>query len=303
MKTARHPVGGLGAKPRSGGKPPRVGRRIHSGARHPKIVVVGLGLIGGSIARGLTKKGWHVTGVDRPAPLRAARRARAIARGSTALAPAAEGAALVVLAAPPRANLALLRVLAGLAHPPAAITDVGSVKGPVCAAARRLGLRGFVGGHPMAGRARGGFAASAPDLFAGRAWVIAPGGAPLAAVRVVRRLVRTLGARVVAMEPRAHDRAVAFVSHLPQLVSWALLEAAQRDPVAARHLRVAGPGFADMTRLAASPRGLWAQILHENRVPVADALRAFERALHRRAAVARPRRRGTQSDTRQGGDP
>jgi len=212
--------------------------------------IAGLGLIGGSIARGLTAAGWRVVGVDRPGPLRAALRARAIARGFPTLAAAAVDVDVVVLAAPPRANLHLLRALSRLEPPPRVVTDVGSVKGPICAAARALGVKGFVGGHPMAGRERGGFAAGAPGLFAGRTWVLTP-GAPHAR-KTVRALVRALGARVVTMEPAAHDRAVAFVSHLPQLVSWALLAAAARDPVASRHLRVAGPGFADMTRLARS---------------------------------------------------
>jgi prephenate dehydrogenase len=86
-----------------------------------------------------------------------------------------------------------------------------------------------------------------------------------------------------------HDRAVAFVSHLPQLVSWALLDAARRDAVAARHLDVAGPGFADMTRLARSPRALWREILGENAPEVRRALRTFAAALPVRPARRRSR--------------
>jgi prephenate dehydrogenase len=265
--------------------------------------IAGLGLIGGSMARGLTAAGWRVLGVDRPRPLRAALRAGAIARGFDSLAEAAAEVDVVVLAAPPRANLALLRALARLTPPPRVVTDVGSVKAPICAAARALGLTGFVGGHPMAGRERGGFAASTPDLFAGRTWVLTPGApVPAAALRTARALARALGARVVTLDAAAHDRAVAFVSHLPQLASWALRAAAAGDPVAARHLRVAGPGFADMTRLARSPRALWRQILGENGTEVKRALDAFRRALAKEAgALARPRGRGTQSRNRQGG--
>jgi prephenate dehydrogenase len=123
--------------------------------------------------------------------------------------------------------------------------------------------------------------------------VLTPGAPP--ALRTVRALVRALGARAVMMEPAAHDRAVAFVSHLPQLVSWALLAAAARDRVASRHLRVAGPGFADMTRLARSPRALWRQILAANAAEVTNALDAFRRALLSESGLARPRGRGTQS--------
>jgi prephenate dehydrogenase len=243
------------------------------------VAIAGLGLVGGSIARGLTAAGWRVVGVDRPRPLRAALRAGAIARGLSSLAKAASGVDVVGLAAPPRANLALLRALSRLSPPPRVVTDVGSVKGPICAAARALRLAWFVGGHPMAGRERGGFAASTGTLFAGRTWVVTPGARP--AVRAVRALARALGARVVTMEPAVHDRTVAFLSHLPQLLSWALLAAAVGDPVASRHLRVAGPGFADMTRLARSPRGLWRDILGENAVEVARALRVFRGLLPR----------------------
>jgi prephenate dehydrogenase len=256
-------------------------RAVSSGNR-PTVVVAGLGLVGGSIARGLTRAGWRVLGVDRPGPLRAARRARAIARGFPSLPAAAREARMVVLAATPTANLRLLRVLAALRPPPAVVTDVGSVKAPICAEARRLGLRGFVGGHPMAGRERRGFAASSADLFRGRTWVLVHSKSAAAPARAVAGLARALGARVKRMDAAAHDRAVAFVSHLPQLTAWALRDAARADAVAARHLDVAGPGFQDMTRLARSPRGLWREILRENRAEVAHALRVL------RGLLARP---------------
>jgi prephenate dehydrogenase len=245
------------------------------------VAVVGLGLVGGSIARGLTRAGWRVLGVDRAGPLGAALRARAIARGFRALPAAARDADMVVLAAPPAANRRLLHTLAALDPRPAVVTDVGSVKGPICAEARRRGLRGFVGGHPMAGRERSGFAASSADLFRGRTWVLVHTAAGAGPARLVARMARTLGARVKRMDAAGHDRAVAFVSHLPQLVAWALRDAAREDAVAARHLDVAGPGFADMTRLARSPRALWREILRENRAQVAHAVRALRAVLGR----------------------
>jgi len=248
-------------------------------SRRPTIAVVGLGLVGGSIARGLTRGGWVVLGVDRPAAVRAARAARAIARGFASVEAAARRAQVVFLAAPPPANRKALRALAAMDPPPPVITDVGSVKAAICADARRLGLRGFVGGHPMAGTERRGFAASSADLFRGRTWVLVHARAAAAPGRAVATLARALGARVKRMRAAEHDRTVAFVSHLPQLVSWALLQAARRDPVAARNLDVAGPGFADMTRLAGSPRGLWREIVRENRREVTRALRALRSGL------------------------
>ena len=258
----------------------------------PTVAVAGLGLVGGSIARGLTRGGWRVLGVDRAGPVRAALSAGAIAQGFVSLAVAARQAQVVFLAAPPAANLRLLRELAAMDPRPPVITDVGSVKGPAAAAARRLGLSTFVGGHPMAGNEGRGFAASSADLFRGRPWILVPEREAEAAARVVATLARALGARVTRLSAAEHDRAVAFVSHLPQLVSWALLDAARRDPVASAHLDVAGPGFADMTRLAGSPRPLWRDILGANQAEVVRALRAFAAALPVRGrAPGRPARR------------
>jgi prephenate dehydrogenase len=92
-----------------------------------------------------------------------------------------------------------------------------------------------------------------------------------------------VGARPARLTPATHDRVVAYLSHVPQLVSWAIAGAARRDPVARRHLALAGPGFASMTRLARSPRGLWRQVLAQNAGEVARARRALLRELGRAA--------------------
>jgi len=179
-------------------------------------------------------------------------------------------------------NLALLREASRLARPGLVITDVGSVKQPICAAAARLRLRGFVGGHPLAGTERSGFDASSATLFEGRYWILAPGPGTERAARVVAGLARAVGARPVRLRPAEHDRVVAFLSHLPQLVAWALFDAVRADRVGGRHLDIAGPGFRDMTRLARSPRALWRQILAQNRTEVRRALNAFRRVLRDR---------------------
>jgi prephenate dehydrogenase len=225
-----------------------------------------------------------VVGLDRPPVVRQAVRLGVVTRGRAtspaALREVARDVDLVVLAAPPSVNVRLLRVLAGApSHP--VITDVGSVKGPIVAEARRLGLRRFVGGHPIAGNEGRGLESSAPDLFRGRAWALVPGRSDAAALSRVRALVRAVGARPVLVDARAHDRALAFLSHLPQLAAWALEGAARGDRVARAHLDLAGPGFRDMTRLARSPRGLWADILRENAAEVDRARRALRRALAR----------------------
>jgi prephenate dehydrogenase len=271
----------------------------------PTVAVVGVGLIGGSLARALSARGYRVVGVDQSAStLRAARRQRALSAGTLTLEPALAAADVVVLAAPPRANLALLRRVALAARARGVrrgvvVTDVSSVKRPICALADRLGLFDFVGGHPMAGRERGGFAASDGGLFRGRAWILTPGRSARA-LEAVRGLVRAAGARPVVLRADAHDRAMAFLSHLPQVVAWALSEAARRDGVARRSLALAGPAFADMTRIAKSPRGLWREILAENRDQLARALRAFRRAL---SSAPRPATAGESPSSRRAASP
>ncbi len=254
--------------------------------------MVGLGLIGGSLARALTRKGYRVVGLDRDAVRRRAKKARAVAETTSSLARLAQGAEVIVLAATPRANLTLLRRLSRLVPPGRVVTDLGSVKAPICREAVRLGLESFVGGHPVGGNQGSGFAAGSADLFQGRSWILCPGQASPAAVRLVESLVRAAGARPVRLAASAHDRTLAFLSHAPQLVSWALLGAARGDSVARRHLDLAGPGFRDMTRLAGSPRRLWREILAHNRPQVRRALAAVASRLYAASEIAAFRVRG-----------
>lgn len=244
-----------------------------------RAVIAGLGLIGGSLARDLSRRGWHVTGVDRPPVRRRARRAGAIDAARDRLEPALAGADVLIIAAPPRASLALLRRAARVDHA-LCITDVVSVKRPICGEAERLGLPGFVGGHPLAGSEAGGFGASREGLFEGRRWALCPlPGTRPAALRRVRALVRSLGARPEIVAPARHDRTVAVLSHLPQLLAWALVETA--GGLGAEQARLAGPAWAQMTRLARSPRPLWREILASNRDEVDAALKRFRARLGR----------------------
>lgn len=247
----------------------------------PEVVIVGLGLMGGSLARALTAAGYRVRGVDQAAVLRAARRQRVIADGTEQLAEIGQPD-LIVLAAPPRTNLTILKRLSRQDVGGAVITDLGSVKAPICALARERGLSSFIGGHPMAGRERSGFAASTADLFRGHPWILTPDGGSRRPLAAVRRMARAVGATPCTMRPEAHDRTVAFLSHMPQLVSWAIERAARTDGIARRHLDLAGPGFRDMTRLAKSSRALWRQILAQNENEVSRAMAALREALSRR---------------------
>ena len=246
------------------------------------VGVVGLGLIGGSIARRLSREGIRVVGCDVPSVRRRALAAGAVGATRSAVERVVREVDIVVLAAPPRANRTLLRRIAAHGNAGVVVTDVSSVKGEICALARRLRLHDFVGGHPMAGTERGGFAASRPDLFEGRSWALTPAGASREAVRATSQLVERLGARPRRISVRDHDRAMAYLSHVPQLVAWALEQSAASDATARRHRWLAGPGFRDMTRLARSPRRLWREILSENAGEVDRALAELKRRLKRR---------------------
>lgn len=247
--------------------------------RRPVVAIAGLGLVGGSLAKALRRAGHRVIGVDTPARLRAAR--AALSEAAASVTEASSRADVLVLAAPPAANLRLLREVARAGADHLVVTDVGSAKRAICAEARRLGVRGFVGGHPMAGRERSGFAASSPDLFRGCAWILTPARGAADATRAVSRLARAVGARPALLAPAVHDRVVAYLSHVPQMVSWAIASAARSDPVTRRHLALAGPGFASMTRLARSPRGWWREVLAQNAGEVARARAALLRELRR----------------------
>ncbi|HEV8516069.1 MAG TPA: prephenate dehydrogenase/arogenate dehydrogenase family protein [Candidatus Limnocylindrales bacterium] len=235
-----------------------------------RLTLLGFGLIGGSIALALGKRpdrDWRITAWSRS--LEGPR--RALARGLVAaVAPdpetAVRDADLVVLAAPPLANLDLLDHLGpGLAGRDVTLSDVSSVQGPIADRAGRIaGLR-FVGGHPMSGRERRGFGAATADLFAGRPWVLVPSpGAGPADLQRVRGLAVDCGADPLELEADTHDRAVAAISHLPLVLSVALAEAVVDDPSWPLARRLSAQGWRDNTRLARGDPALGAGILSLN---------------------------------------
>jgi prephenate dehydrogenase len=230
------------------------------------IAVLGCGLVGASAAAGWSAAGREVWGSDRRdlGPL--------VERGwitRQVTADALADAAVVVLAVPVGGILAALRRLTF--RPGQLVTDVGSVKAPIVAAAAGLpsGVD-FVGGHPLAGSADSGFEASRADLFAGAAWALVGTGEPLARVSA---LVAELGARPLVCDAAAHDRAVALTSHLPQLLATALgAELESRDEALVAELL--GPAARDVLRLAASSYDVWRDILAHNSEEVERALAA-----------------------------
>ena len=246
-----------------------------------RISIIGCGLIGGSFALGLKKKGFtgEIVGCDRADVLEKAKARAAIDRGETELARAVENTDLIYLAAPVVTILDLLPQVAKSAKPGALITDVGSTKVRICRLAKEVMPEGvtFLGGHPMGGREAGGIENAHADLFAGAKYILV-GESNAEFVE----LVRSVGSDPVWMDAQTHDWAVALVSHLPQLVSTSLASAVwDETDEDGLPLSLAGPGFRDLTRLAASPYEIWRDICLTNGDNIARALERLEQRLER----------------------
>jgi prephenate dehydrogenase len=251
------------------------GRRVEGQAPvFAKIGIVGLGLIGGSIALA-SRQVWPsalVIGVDDKDVLEQAMRLHAIDVAADDLIVLAE-ADVVILAAPVRENITLLGALDENVQQPAIVTDTGSTKRQMVDAARALPPRfTFVGGHPLGGAARGGLEHARPDLFTGRPWLLTPtGDAAAEAVEKLSAFVRALGAEPRVVSVAAHDRLLAYLSHLPQLAASALMQVIG-DAVGEEGLALAGRGLVDTTRLASSPSGIWRDIAATNTEEIRNAL-------------------------------
>ena len=244
-----------------------------------KIGIVGLGLIGGSIAL-RARELWPsslVIAVDNKDVLEAAMRLHAIDVAADDLVVLAE-ADVVILSAPVKQNIAVLSDLDANVRTPAVITDTGSTKRGIVSAAAALPDRfSFVGGHPLAGAALGGLEHARADLFAGRPWILTTSARPEGralrdgALEKLTAFVRALGAepRIVAADQ--HDRMLAFLSHLPQLTASALMQVVG-GAVGADGLALAGRGLADTTRLASSPPDIWRDIAATNADELGPAL-------------------------------
>ncbi len=252
-----------------------------------RVAVVGTGLIGGSIALGLKAAG-EVTIIgydpDRTALAEAAARG-AIDERAGSPAAAAEGADLVVLAVPVDRMPETCEALAPGVGPGTVVTDVGSAKAESVAAGEAAFGDRFVGGHPMAGSELHGIEAADALLFQDAWWILTPTAdtATTSYNRVVD-LATTLGAHPIALDPATHDSLVARLSHIPQLTASTLVDlAVSYDSPARPHrealLGLAGAGFRDVTRIAASHPELWVAILRSNRTAVLEALAAFKERL------------------------
>ncbi len=263
-----------------------------------RLVVIGAGLVGGSIALAARAAGVaRITLVEVDEGVAARARELGLAEEVTGdLDAAVEGASVIIAAVPAGAVEEVLVRAAAAAPATALLSDAASLKSAsTLNVTSRLRDEGwgparFVGGHPMAGSERSGPEAADAQLFQGASWVLTPTAATADdTLARLSALVRRFGARVVALPPERHDELVAIVSHLPQVVasSLAAVAADAVDSAGDAVLAVAGGGFRDTTRIAASDPGLWVPILRGNRTAVLDALDAYGDTLARlRAALA-----------------
>lgn len=257
-----------------------------------RVVIVGVGLIGGSLALALKRAGvaGTVVGVGRsPASLQKALDLGVIDEAAT-LEDAARGASLIVLCAPVAQNFALLHALEPHLQPGTIVTDAGSTKSDVIMAAKTaLGdkVAQFVPAHPIAGRELNGVEAALADLYVGKKTVLCPLQENARAdVAAVRAMWETAGAQCHVMSAVQHDAVFAAVSHLPHVLSYALVAQVANAEDAALKLDFAGGGFRDFTRIAASSPEMWRDICVANRDALLRELNTYQSVLaHLKARI------------------
>jgi prephenate dehydrogenase len=254
-----------------------------------KVAVLGVGLIGGSIGLAARRRlEAEVVGHGR-SPERLARAVElgALDRGAGSVAEACEGAEIVFCAGPVAALPEQARAALDACGPDTVVTDVGSTKGELVGA---LGDdERFIGGHPLAGAETAGVDNARADLFEGARWYLTPTDRSSGLLYDrLQRAVAGLGARPQAIDPAAHDRLMATISHLPHVVANALAaEAAAELSRDSERMPEVGPSFRDTTRVAGSNPAIWADIFASNRAAVADSVAAVARRLDEAAELIR----------------
>lgn len=249
--------------------------------RFKQLTVIGCGLIGGSFALafrriepGATIAGWDTS----PAVLKAALHRGVIEKIDEAFASGGRSDSdLIYLAMPVKAIIDFLRTAGTQLKPEAVITDAGSTKEEICRAARHLPNDIiFIGGHPIAGSEQAGLSRARANLFTGAPYVLIDEDFQLADHRrLLQKTLATIGARVKLMSAIEHDRALAKVSHLPQLLSSTIAATIKCDANSAEMLEIAGSGLRDMTRLSKSSWSMWRDIMATNPVFIKQALDDF----------------------------
>jgi prephenate dehydrogenase len=251
-----------------------------------RVAVIGVGLIGGSFALALkaAKRCGHVAGAGRSAAnLQLALERGAIDSIATDAAAAVQDADLVLVSTPVAQIEGIFRSINSKIKPGAIVTDAGSTKRDVVAAARAgLGAKiaQFIPAHPIAGAEHSGAAAADPELFRGRRQILAPLEENRKQdIETLSSLWTAIGARVSRMTPEAHDAIFAAVSHLPHLLAYALVHEISERPDAARLFGYAAGGFRDFTRIASSHPEMWRDICVANRDRLLHEVHLFEKKL------------------------
>lgn len=259
-----------------------------------RITIVGLGLIGGSVALALRRAGYRrvITACGGSRGIAAAKACGVIDEIETCFSENRPcESELVYLAAPISGITEFLRTRAHLIKRGTLVTDAGSTKREICAMAEQSVGEGvhFIGGHPIAGKEAGGFENADANLFDGAAYALTPSRISTPEIlEAVSNLARSLGAEPVVVSPEVHDRTLSMTSHLPQILSSALAGLVLTNNELPGGLCLTGSGFRSMTRLAASPWSVWADIVESNRDYIAggigkleDQLRKIREALER----------------------
>jgi prephenate dehydrogenase len=251
-----------------------------------RLVIIGVGLIGGSLARALRRAGVcrRIIGCGpNESELLKARALGVIDDYSLSIRAAVRGADLVVIAVPMGAMAEVMAQLPEALGEKTIVTDVGSAKGSVVAEARRwLGshLPRFVPGHPIAGTEKSGVEASFAELFDGRRTILTPlKETEIAAIQRVREMWEAAGSEVDLMDVARHDEVLAATSHLPHVLAYLLVETLVQMEGAGAVFRYAAGGFADFTRIASSSPELWRDIVFSNREALLSALERFSQEL------------------------
>ena len=251
-----------------------------------KLVIFGVGLIGGSLALALKRANpnLHITGIGRSGDsLQTARELGIIDSIATDAESALAGADMVVIAAPVAQTATILQTITPHLSNDTVITDVGSTKADVIEAAKlALGAKftQFVPGHPIAGAERSGASAARPDLFQDKNLVLTPTAVTdPQAVQKVQRMWEVAGAKVQSMTATEHDSIFAAVSHLPHLLAFALVDEIAARPNASQLFDFAASGFRDFTRIAGSSPEMWRDISLANRDALLKELHTYQQAL------------------------
>ncbi len=251
-----------------------------------QLGLIGCGLIGGSFALALKRAGLvrRVVGYSKsPTTTQRALQLGVIDLEAPSALLAVSGADLVLIAVPVAATEATFRAIRPLITPQTLVMDVGSTKRDVVDAARRTlrdNVVAFVPAHPIAGREVAGIEHADADLFTNRQVILTPIERTLDShVARATQLWTAIGAHVVRMSPQAHDAAFAAVSHLPHLIAFALMNGIAQQAEGESYLSLAGPGFRDFSRIAASDPQVWRDILLSNREEVLAQSRLFQQQL------------------------